>query len=81
MTRNDLIKISGYYDVPTHDVQALKIALIQKGPIAISVYSRQRSFLFYSSGVYYDRDCRMYIIYYLLLVNNFSIQFMTILLK
>lgn len=60
ITNGDRTKITGFVNVTTNDENALKIALHEKGPISIAIYAALKSFSFYSTGVYYDEQCRMY---------------------
>lgn len=55
-------------NVTTYDEEALKIALVNEGPISIAIYASLKTFSFYSDGVYYDKDCRKY---FLLNLNIF----------
>lgn len=50
-------KISGFVDVTPENEDALKLALVEKGPISISIDASLRSFSYYSHGVYYDPQC------------------------
>lgn len=58
-------------NVTAFDEEALKIALVNNGPISIAIYASLRSFTFYSSGVYYDKQCCMYLLYiiYIFVIN------------
>lgn len=47
-------------NVTTYDEEALKIALVNEGPISIAIYASLKTFAFYSNGVYYDKECRKY---------------------
>jgi len=58
ISNNDLTKISGFVNVTSNDEEALKIALVNEGPISIAIYASLKTFAFYSNGVYYDKDCR-----------------------
>jgi len=50
-------------NVTTYDEEALKIALVNEGPISIAIYASLKTFAFYSNGVYYDKDCRKYFLF------------------
>lgn len=56
------MKISTFVHVPSFDEDALKFALVKHGPISVSIHASLKSFVFYSSGVFYDKECRMYLI-------------------
>ncbi|KAG6459522.1 pro-cathepsin H [Manduca sexta] len=48
--------IKGFTDVPPHNVGALKVALVNHGPLSVSVHVTE-AFSLYSSGVFYDANC------------------------
>ena len=50
-------KISGFVNVTTGDVDALKLAIAKHGPVSVSIDASHKTFSFYSHGVYYDADC------------------------
>ena len=50
-------KIASYVNVPSGDLEALKVAIAQKGPVAVGIDASHRSFAFYSFGVYYEPQC------------------------
>ncbi len=50
-------KLSGYTNVTSGDIVALKAALFKFGPAAVSIDAAHRSFAFYSNGVYYEPAC------------------------
>jgi len=50
-------KIAGWVNVTPDDENALKIALLQHGPISVGIDAGHRSFAFYNDGVYYEPDC------------------------
>ncbi|KAL9979919.1 hypothetical protein ACROYT_G008438 [Oculina patagonica] len=50
-------KISGYVNVTSGDLNALKIAIFQNGPVAVGIDASHKSFAFYSFGVYYEPQC------------------------
>lgn len=49
-------------NVTAYDEEALKIALVNEGPISIAIYASLKTFSFYSNGVYYDKECRKYLV-------------------
>lgn len=51
------VKIKGFYNVTTYSVDALKHALVNYGPVSISIDASPRTFSFYSHGAYYDKKC------------------------
>lgn len=51
-------KISGYVNVTSGDLLALRQAIAKKGPISVSIDAAHKSFSFYSHGVYYDSECK-----------------------
>jgi hypothetical protein len=40
--------------VTTNDESALRMALFKQGPISVAIDASQRTFSFYSNGVYYE---------------------------
>ncbi|XP_012224399.2 digestive cysteine proteinase 1 [Linepithema humile] len=50
-------KITGYVNVTPNNVNALKIAIAEHGPISIAIDARLKTFSFYANGVYYDPTC------------------------
>ncbi|XP_025417805.1 digestive cysteine proteinase 1 [Sipha flava] len=57
ITNGDRTKITSFVNVTSNDEEALKIALFKKGPISIAIFAALKSFSFYSTGVYYDKEC------------------------
>ncbi|CAI6376268.1 unnamed protein product [Macrosiphum euphorbiae] len=57
ISNGNLTKITSFVNVTTYDQEALKIALINEGPISIAIYASLKTFSFYSNGVYYDKEC------------------------
>lgn len=51
------VRISGYVNVTTNNVAALKMALFKEGPISISIDASHKSLSFYDHGVYYEPKC------------------------
>ncbi|KAJ8722875.1 hypothetical protein PYW07_004055 [Mythimna separata] len=52
----ETFKIRGYTDVTPLSIGALKVALVNHGPLSVSVHVT-RSFSKYSSGIFYDTQC------------------------
>ncbi|XP_020293033.1 digestive cysteine proteinase 1 [Pseudomyrmex gracilis] len=50
-------KITGYVNVPSGDVNSLKIAIAKHGPVSVAIDASHKTFSFYSNGVYYDPTC------------------------
>jgi len=55
---NSLITITGYVNVTSGDISDLQDALYSRGPISVSIDASPPSFSFYSSGVYYEEECK-----------------------
>lgn len=51
------VQLTGYVNVTQYDVDALKKALVENGPITIAINAAVRTFSFYSNGVYNDPNC------------------------
>lgn len=51
------VHISGYVNVTTKSVPALKMALFNEGPISISIDASHKSLSFYDHGVYFEPKC------------------------
>lgn len=49
--------ITGYVNVTSGDLNALKIAIAQRGPVAVGIDAAHLSLVFYSHGVYYEPEC------------------------
>ena len=54
---NRVLQISSYTEYP-RDEEALTNNLAVEGPISVGIDAGQRSFQHYSSGIYYDANCR-----------------------
>lgn len=50
-------QLSGYVNVTSGDLNALKVAIAQNGPVAVGIDASHRSFAFYAFGVYYEPQC------------------------
>ncbi|KAG6452924.1 digestive cysteine proteinase 2 [Manduca sexta] len=48
--------IKGFTDVPPYNVEALKVAIINHGPLSASVHITD-SFQLYAGGIFYDASC------------------------
>jgi C1A family cysteine protease len=53
-----VVNIKGFYNVTTNSVEALKHALVNYGPVSISIDASRPTFAFYSHGAYYDEKCQ-----------------------
>ena len=51
------VKLSSYVNVKSGDAEALKMALVNVGPIAVGIDAHLKTFSFYAYGVYYDKQC------------------------
>jgi len=49
--------ILGYVNITEGDVEALRVAIANKGPISVAIDAAHKGFLFYSNGVFYDPEC------------------------
>uniref|UniRef100_A0A8D2JCV4 Uncharacterized protein n=2 Tax=Varanus komodoensis TaxID=61221 RepID=A0A8D2JCV4_VARKO len=51
-------KLSGYVNVTSGNITALKTAIFKHGPVSVSIDASHRTFSFYSNGVYYEPKCK-----------------------
>jgi len=51
-------KLVGFYNITGNSVDGLKHALVNYGPVSISIDASQNTFAFYSHGAYYDPKCQ-----------------------
>ncbi|XP_075969301.1 digestive cysteine proteinase 2-like [Anticarsia gemmatalis] len=56
LNMTELHPIKGFTDVTPLSVSALKLALINHGPLSVSVHVTD-AFSYYSSGIFYDTEC------------------------
>ncbi|XP_055383598.1 digestive cysteine proteinase 1 [Condylostylus longicornis] len=49
--------ITGWVNVTQNNVDALKIAMINHGPISVAIDASHKTFSFYSHGIYYEPKC------------------------
>jgi len=49
--------ITGYYNITSGNATEMKMALSLYGPLTVLINTRPRSFKFYDSGIYYDKNC------------------------
>ncbi|TRY90438.1 hypothetical protein DNTS_018930 [Danionella cerebrum] len=47
----------GFKEIPQGNERALTCALAKVGPVSVGIDAMQSTFLYYKSGVYYDRNC------------------------
>ncbi|XP_041069011.1 digestive cysteine proteinase 2-like isoform X1 [Carcharodon carcharias] len=52
-----IAKLKSYTNVISGDNEALKMAIFKNGPVAVGIDVSQKSFRFYSSGIYYEPNC------------------------
>ena len=50
-------QLSGYVNVTSGSLDALKEAIATKGPVAVGIDASHLSFVFYANGVYYEPKC------------------------
>lgn len=50
--------MTGWVNVTANDENALRLAIFKHGPISIAIDASQKTFSFYSNGVYYDPKCK-----------------------
>ncbi|XP_038056790.1 digestive cysteine proteinase 2-like [Patiria miniata] len=51
------VKIANFTQVKSGNLTALKMALVNVGPVAVGIDAALKTFSFYASGVYYDKAC------------------------
>lgn len=51
------VKVTGFINVTSNDPEALELALFENGPVTVAIDASQKTFSFYSHGVYYDDNC------------------------
>ncbi|XP_074598856.1 C1 family peptidase 26-29-p [Brevipalpus obovatus] len=51
------VQLRGFVNVTSYDPEALEIALFKNGPVTVAIDASQRTFSFFSHGVYYDPEC------------------------
>jgi len=59
----DRAKITGFVNVTSGDLDALKTAVALHGPISVAIDASHRTFSFYSHGVYYEPECGEYFLF------------------
>ena len=52
-----VLKMSGYVNVTSGDLGALKLALANHGPVSVAIDASHKSLVFYANGVYYEPEC------------------------
>ena len=51
------LQMESYVNVTSGDLDALKVALANHGPVSVAIDASHKSLSFYSSGVYYEPEC------------------------
>jgi len=49
--------VKDWVNIPSGDLEALKVALFEEGPISVGIDASHPSFAFYNQGVYYEPKC------------------------
>ncbi|XP_025016831.1 counting factor associated protein D-like [Tetranychus urticae] len=52
-----VVKLTGFVNVTSGSAEALELALFEHGPVTVAIDALQKTFSFYSHGVYYDENC------------------------
>ncbi|XP_067824156.1 cathepsin K-like [Heptranchias perlo] len=73
-TSKSVASIMGYEMLPYGDEEALTRAVADIGPIAVVIDAGLKSWQFYSSGVYYDANCRTNTFNHAVLVVGYGVQ-------
>jgi C1A family cysteine protease len=50
-------KITGYVNVTSGDLNALKLAIVKHGPISVGIDASHKTLSFYANGVYFEPKC------------------------
>lgn len=53
-----LAAIDSYVNITEGDIDGLKLAIANQGPICVSIDASLKDFSFYSNGVYYNAECK-----------------------
>ncbi|KAK3803950.1 hypothetical protein RRG08_059813 [Elysia crispata] len=54
----NVVQISNYTILPQGDLNSLKLAVYEKGPISVAIDASHKSLSFYANGVYYEPECK-----------------------
>lgn len=71
-------QLSGYVNVTSGSLDALKEALATKGPVAVGIDASHLSFVFYANGVYYEPkcgECCLYFTFYVCTTTTYACGF------
>ena len=68
---NRVLSISDYIEYP-RDEEGLTNNLATEGPISVGIDAGQSSFRFYHSGIYYDENCKKYILNHAVLAVGYG---------
>ena len=55
-------KMTGFVNVTSGDLDALKVALAKHGPVSVAMDASHKSLSFYANGVYYEPKCGKYLV-------------------
>ncbi|VDO73747.1 unnamed protein product [Onchocerca flexuosa] len=55
--QQEIVKNSGYLNIPKGDESALKSAVVKYGPVVVGINASKRAFRFYKNGVFSVDNC------------------------
>jgi len=68
---NRVLTISDYTEYP-RDEEALTNTIATEGPVSVGIDAGQRSFQLYHSGIYYDADCKKFLLNHAVLAVGYG---------